>query len=274
MLLALSAASIPAAELTPPAAFTTNCLACHTIDQAVVGPSLVEIAELYPERNRASFIKWCVEPGKKREHLPQMPAMVHVAEKDLHEIFNYIREVTKGVKRVRPSGADPYALSPGKTRRPRVERTFVPDSGPASIIVALPTARKHNVIWDTDSCRLRYISEGETDNWPYLRSNGNALAKVGEVCYVEHSPIFVAGKTQFKGCHLSDEGYPTFVYTVGGTTVTETISTAGGAIVRTIKASPRLPGFSLPRDQGDKLKIAAETAGDTLIIQHRIGSGT
>lgn len=274
MLLVLPAGSIPAAELTPPAAFTTNCMVCHTIDQAVVGPSLVEIAELYPEAGRDAFIKWCVEPGKKREQMPQMPSMVHIPEKELNEIFNYIRAVTVGVKRVKAPSGDPYALSPGKTKRPRVERTFVPDAGPASIIVALPTAGKHNLIWDTDSCRLRYISVGETDSWPYLRSNGNSFAKAGEVSYVESLPIFSAETVQFKGYHLSGEGYPSFVYSVGKMVVTETISVEGDTIVRTIKASPHLPAFDLPKDQGDALKIVTESAGDTLIIKHRIISGT
>ncbi len=185
------------ADEIPPLAFTTNCQACHLVDQSLVGPSLVEIAELYPEDNLSDFVKWCIEPGKKRDQMPVMPSMVHVPESELVDIFHYIKTVTVGVQKVKRPQTDPYATQAESIRRPRVERTFVPHSGPASMIVALPTDRKHNLIWDTDQCRLRYISEGETSRWPYLRSNGNALAEIGEVCFVEEEPVFESDRVQF-----------------------------------------------------------------------------
>lgn len=256
-------------EVEAPAAFKTNCQACHELDRALVGPSLVEISELYPEQSRADFIKWCIEPGRKREMMPQMPSMVHIPENELSKIFDYIKEVSIGVKRVKSPRTDPFATHPESIRRPRVERTFLPESGPASILVALPTSKKHNLVWDTDKCRLRYISEGETSRWPYLRSNGNALAKVGEVRYREVDPLFVSGEVAFKGYRIDDNGYPTFVYTVGEATVWESISVERETVVRRISATPGLPEFRSVEGRNESLETESQMNEGVLTITHR-----
>lgn len=252
------------AEFVAPVAFTNNCQVCHTLDRAVVGPSLVEISEIYPEKNRSDFISWCIEPGKKRYQMPQMPSMAHISEGELNNIFEYIKRVTVGVKRVKVPASDPYEGQP----RPRIERTFVPNSGPASMIVALATEEKLNLIWDTDQCRLRYISEGETNNWPYLRSNGNSLAEVGTICYVEKNPVFTSSQTQYVGYELSVSGYPTFYYKVDDALVSEEITVDRESLVRTISASNGLPDFVFPKDEGGTLKIETRILDDALVITH------
>ena len=256
-------------ELVPPAAFTTNCQACHMLDQMLVGPSLVELSELYPPSNLDDFIQWCIEPGQKRDNLPQMPSMVHVPKEELKAIHAYIRQVSVGVEKVKALQTDPFALSPGSVRRPRVERTFVPESGPASVVVALPTEPKLNVIWDTDQCRLRYISRGEIDRWPYLRSNGNALADVGEIGYVEEEAIFFEKSRQYEGFQISPQGYPTFVYRVGEIRVMEKIFMEGGSIVRAIRATPTLPAHRLPESVVENWAVDSEASGRALNIIYR-----
>ncbi|MDQ8183299.1 c-type cytochrome [Pelagicoccus sp. SDUM812005] len=255
-------------ELAAPPAFQTNCQACHELDRALVGPSLVEISELYTEQSRADFIQWCLEPGRKREFMPQMPSMVHIPEKELSEIFDYIKKVSVGVKRVRTPSADPLAAHPSMVRRPRVERTFLPQTGPASVLIALPTSKKLNVVWDTDKCRLRYISQGETDRWPYLRSNGNALAKVGDIVYEEAQPLFGNEAVFFKGYEMDRNGYPVFIYEVGKTTVREAIYTEGDAVVRRFRASPRLPEYVLRNSDQGEMETKSELEGETLTITH------
>lgn len=256
------------ADEVPPAAFTTNCVACHLLDQNLVGPSLVEIAELYPDKNRDDFIKWTIEPGRKRDQLPQMPSMAHIPEEELIEIYHYIRKVTVGVRRVKLPKDDPFAIYTVNGKRPRVERTFVPHAGPASVIVSLPTEQKHNLVWDTDQCRLRYISEGETDRWPYLRSNGNALAQVGVVSYQEKTPLFKSDDVEYKGYHISEHGYPTFVYRVDDSTITEEVSLEDDKIVRTVKGTPDLPEHRIPKSQGERLEVSASISEKTLTLVH------
>ena len=119
-----------------------------------------------------------------------MPSMAHVGKEELANIHDYILKGTKGVKEVKVRKVDRYAKSPVYTKRPRLVRTFLPETGPASLIISLPTKDKHNLVWDTALCQFRYLTTGETDNWPYLKSNGNSLAKPGEVIYRSSSPIF------------------------------------------------------------------------------------
>ena len=258
-------------ELSEPLAFTVNCRACHLLDQTGVGPSLVEMAELYPRENKDRFIHWAISPGRKRDQMPQMPSMAHVPKEQLSEIYDYIKTVTVGVKRVKTSNIDSYATAPAKTKRPRIERTFVPNSGPASLILALPTEKKHNVIWDTDQCRLRYISTGEPDNYAYLRSNGNSLALVGEIIYRESQSIFTAaGDVQYKGYHISKEGYPSFVYQLGESEVTETISVdvERQSIVRSFKATPQLPDYEIPPPPDDRLTTEVTKSDKAISISY------
>jgi cytochrome c551/c552 len=62
-----SAAKKKEAQPKEPQAFTINCKACHLLEDVQVGPSLIEIAKLYPRKHKKEFLQWCVNPGKKRE---------------------------------------------------------------------------------------------------------------------------------------------------------------------------------------------------------------
>jgi len=255
-------------QIAEPAAYTTNCKACHLIDQVVVGPSLVELAELYPRKKRDEFIQWTIQPGRKRDEMPQMPSMAHIPKEQLLEIYDYIKTATVGVKRIRRPGGDPYAKAPATTQRPRVVRTFVPEASPASLIVALPTEKKHNLIWDTAHSRLRYISIGKVDNYPYLRSNGNALANIGEIIYRETEAIFTSKDIHYKGYHLSKEGYPSFIYTIGDSKITESISVKNDAIIRSFTATPKLPAYKLPSNGSEALSIVAAQAEHSITLTY------
>jgi len=132
------------AQQKAPEAFTTNCQACHLLDQEQVGPSLVAIAKLYPRKKRKDFIKWCVDPGKKRPEMAQMPSMAHIPADQLSAIHTYILSTTKNKSNRVKSKEDLYGQSPTAVARPRVTRTFLPETGPASILFALATTEKHN----------------------------------------------------------------------------------------------------------------------------------
>lgn len=234
---------VTATAAEPPQAFTTNCAACHLLDQSIVGPSLVEVAKVYKDKPD-EFLKWCVEPGKKRPKAIQMPSMAHVQAKDLTEIYNYIQTATKGVVEKKTKTGDPYADEPHTTRRPRIQRTFLPNTGPASLYVALPGEPKLNLVWDTDQCRLRYITEGEPVDWPYLQANGDSFAKTGKTLYTEaEAPLSLKSgdtKPAFQGYKINGNGLPTFLYKLGSMEITETISGSDNSIARhiVIKGNP------------------------------------
>ena len=223
----------------PPQAFKTYCAACHLPDRELVGPHFVEIQELYPASKQEAFLEWCLNPGKRRPESPQMPSMAHVPKDELIAIHKYI--LKQKINRVRAkSNKDQFPA----VERPRVVRTFLPKTGPASILVALPTESKLNFIWDTEQCRLRYLTVGEPDNYPYLRSNGNSLAVPGAMIYEEYSVLSGELDLQFNGYRIDEKGLPVFLYSVNGVSVEECFEVTETKVTRTIKVEE---GGSLPK---------------------------
>ena len=221
------------------ALFTTNCSACHMLDQMVVGPSLVEIRSLYNGKPD-DFVKWCVAPGKKRENVIEMPSMVHVGDEGLRAIYAHIMKVSDGVKAQAQKKGDPYASSPVQTARPQVQRIFMPNAGPAAIAVALDYGT--SLCWDAGSCRLRYAwTGGFIDGFPYWQGNGSSVAKlVGTVAYVEEKSPF-PGNSEAKFLGYSMKGsLPVFKYRIGSATVTEAYAPVakGKGFVRSFTVSP------------------------------------
>ena len=252
-------------KIEAPASFTMNCAACHLLNKVQVGPSLVEIAEIYPESKREAFIEWCHKPGKKRAHMPAMPAMVHIPKEDLNPIYDYIRKVTIGVDKVVAPKTDPYP----DTERPRIIRHKLPDTGVSSMAIALPTDKLHNIIWDTDKCRLRYISSGKIDSWPHVKASGASPVKVGTIIYKEETPLFTSETTQFLGYHVSKEGLPALIYTVDGKKLTETITIEDNVITRTITGASSLPEHALIQNSNSKVETKSSRKNQTLTITHR-----
>jgi cytochrome c551/c552 len=206
--------------------FTTNCSACHMLDQMVVGPSLAEIRTLY-DGKPDDFVKWSIAPQKKRPGAIDMPSMVHVGEEGLRAIYAHVMEVSKGVVAKKQEKGDPYATAPTHLARPQVQRIFMPDSSPASIAVALDDI--NSLCWDAGTSRLRYAwTGGFIDGFPYWQGNGSSLAKVlGTVKYTEQaSPFGKDAAVKFLGYKVKG-GLPVFRYKVGDKMVTEAYSSVG-----------------------------------------------
>lgn len=266
--------AIQALAVPEPTSFQINCKACHILDEQVVGPSLVEIAKIY-RQDRDKFIEWTINPGKKRPHQAVMPSMAHVPKEDLNEIYDYILKATKGVKERRTNRNDPFAATPHKLRRPRIQRTFLDKTGPASLYVALPKELNLNLIWDATLCRLRFISEGEPDDWSYWKSNGNSFSKHGQIIYTETEALLNLDPQlprQFQGYRINNDGLPTFLYSIGDIEIEETISSQGKQVTRSFQANLPL-NLEIPKVQKNrKLKTAVEKSSDRdsrqLIITH------
>ncbi len=252
-------------KVVAPTAFVANCQACHLLNQAVVGPSLVEISEIYPKVKQAEFIQWCVDPGKKRDEMPQMPSMAHIAKEELAQIHQYILDVSVGVEKIKISGKDIYADAPLHTVRPRIDRLFVADSSPISLILALDTEKNHNIIWDADQCRLRYISAGKVS----ISSTRMGLANVGKINYLETALFKGNHKPQFKGYSLDENGMATFLYSLNSVQITETIELKGQEIVRTIKTDSTLPDYQLVSQKSSAIKVKSSSSQQTLTLTYQ-----
>ncbi len=240
-ILILSAAAVSVAAAAPDGAslFTTNCSACHLLDQMVVGPSLVEIRKLY-DGKPDDFVKWAIAPKRKRPGAVEMPSQVHVGEEGLRAIYTHVMAVSKGAKEKKQEKGDPYVASPTQTARPLVQRIFMPNAGPAAIAIALDST--NSLCWDAGSCRLRYAwTGGFIDGFPYWRGNGSSVAAItGTVRYVEASSPFGDAPVNFHGYAMKD-GFPAFKYTAGGREVIESYSPIGDGdgFKRTFSIAPQ-----------------------------------
>jgi len=286
--IALLAATTLAVTAKPDGAqlFTTNCSACHLLDQMVVGPSLVEIRGLYNGKPD-DFVKWSVEPQKKRPDAIEMPSMVHVGEEGLRAIYEHVMSISKGAEEQEQQTGDPFADSPVQVKRPQVQRIFMPDSGPAAIAVALDDGL--SLCWDAGECRFRYSwNGGFIDGFPYWKGNGSRLAKIlGNIRYVEEdSPFPDSGQHKFYGYRMED-GLPIFKYSLGDRKFTEKVLPMenGGGFTRSFTVSPPPSApleLDFPSDQkvdfssdkgtwtGSKLKLSpAEAAAFTINISFK-----
>jgi azurin len=150
----------------------------------------------------------------------------------------------------RPAGPDAIgpALSFGTTF-PAVSRTFMPESGPASIAVGFEDGQSYN--FDAGEGFLRYAwSGGFVDNWPHWRGNGNAYATVhGDVFYrgsigvpLRFGDRTEAGDVEFRGYSLDENRIPEFRYSLDGAEIRERIAPRpGGGLVRTFRIESAEP---------------------------------
>lgn len=217
---------------------STYCLACHQVDRKIVGPSFVEIAGIH-RNNPQGIVDWAINPGKKRPDAIQMPSMSFLGEEKLKLIADYMLEAAQGKKEVaNDSNGDGGNQVPSleDTVRPRVQRIFMPDAGPAAIAVAMPGTLSY--CWDAGNCQLRYAWRGQfIDPWPVWKGNGNGLATVkGQILFksapdqsthLKSGEDSSLGSRKFLGYRLVD-GLPEFRYRVGSVEVTELIKPIPG----------------------------------------------
>ncbi len=123
----------------------------------------------------------------------------------------------------------------GGGRRPFVQRFFLPDSGPASIAVALPGTQ--NYCFDAGNCRLRYVWSGPfLDGSRYWRGNGKENGELGDVPWWTSTkfPLSFGDKgaekePKFLGYALHD-GVPEFQYRIGKHEVFQSVKSSGAGL--------------------------------------------
>jgi azurin len=125
----------------------------------------------------------------------------------------------------------------GGGKRPFVQRIFMPNSGPASIAVALPGTV--NYCFDAGTCRLRYAWNGPfLDGTRHWRGSGKDLGEVGDSAWWTASKSLIrfggakeddSADVKFFGYILVD-GLPEFHYRVGKQEVFELVKPAGSGL--------------------------------------------
>jgi azurin len=150
------------------------------------------------------------------------------------------------------------------TTFPAISRTFLPESGPASIAVGLESGESYN--FDAGDVYLRYAWRGGfVDNSPHWRGNGNAYAEVlGDIYYRSEVgfPLRIGGRedptVRFRGYRLVESGLPEFRYTVDGAEVRELIEGRpnGPGLIRTFEIMSTEP-VRLLTDAGAGVRFEA-----------------
>lgn len=78
--------------------FDETCAGCHGVDRTIVGPPLIEIAQIY-QGNPEGIVSWATAPGKKRPEAPQMPPFASLGRERLSAVAAYILEEGGRAKR-------------------------------------------------------------------------------------------------------------------------------------------------------------------------------
>jgi hypothetical protein len=113
---------------------------------------------------------------------------------------------------------------------PKMYRTFLPDTGPASMAVGMTD--KLSYCWDAGACRFRYLWKGGfVDMKGHWGGKGKERADiVGTIFYSEQNeaPFRIGSKThkptpEFRGYSMQDD-LPTFKYALDDVEVSERIT--------------------------------------------------
>jgi azurin len=162
----------------------------------------------------------CTYPG----HGLIMYGAMYVGKKDTMPLL------TKDLNVPEPWREQAGKLHAFEPQRPYLYRTFLRDSGPASIAVALPP--EQNYCWDAGACRLRFVWRGGfVDPMPHWTGNGDAFSEVKGRVYYRAGGAFplrlgrvetLPARVKFLGYRLV-ERYPEFHYEVDGLHVYELI---------------------------------------------------
>jgi hypothetical protein len=140
--------------------------------------------------------------------------------------------------------------------RVSVYRFFMPQAGPASIAVVLPSG--YSYCWDAGAGRFRYAWKGILG----ARPDRTVPAKVeGEIYYREEAgfplrvgpdPSVEPKQISFKGYTLDAQGIPEFELVIDGVTVRERIEIKDGRITRRFRTNGIALWFSVSPDNQER----------------------
>jgi uncharacterized cupredoxin-like copper-binding protein len=145
-------------------------------------------------------------------------------------------------------------------------RTFMRDSGPASIAVMLPGGQ--NYCWDAGACRLRYVWRGAFVNpMPHWQGNGDAFTEIRGTIYYRARAGFplrfaeakkVPADVKFLGFRVVEK-LPEFHYRVNGVDVRELIKAAHhGGIETTFTITGNKSAVYFVTDPADGVEVKSE----------------
>jgi mono/diheme cytochrome c family protein len=233
-----------------------GCVACHGLrDREPPGVRAINLTPTGERLNPEYFKALLLDPQRIQPGtiMPPLFAARKGAEKEIEAIWTFLREVDQSPWL--PPGlfqADSFELKPAEEGRPMVFRTFLVGAGMQVIAVGFPAGI--NVAFDSLEVRWALVWRGRfldaISNWedrsnPPVKPLGAPVRTLpfraplarrtaaGQPWPGEKSR---AAGSVFHGYRLSREGVPTFLYTVEGIEVEDTMRPVAGrpAVERTV----------------------------------------
>jgi len=193
----------------------------------------------------------CTYPG----HGAVMYGAIYVTNEMMPPLANdsHVPPQRRGEQTKQKEAEHPYPAT-----FPRMYRSFMPDTGPASIAVGMTNQLSY--CWDAGACRFRYLwKDGFIDLSRHWGGKGKELADiVGTIFYREENMPFRVGphkempESEYIGYVLEDH-YPTFKYRLNGVEVEErirpTLDKAGMYRQFSFKNPNDIVWYQMPRGQ-------------------------
>lgn len=86
-------------------ATSKGCMACHTVDKAVVGPAYKDVAAKYTEADLPALVEKVSKGGAGVWGQIPMPANAHVAKEDIETIVKWVLTLNEGAAAPAPASA-------------------------------------------------------------------------------------------------------------------------------------------------------------------------
>ncbi len=219
------------------------CVACHGLkERKSLGPPVIRLTHTV-ERLQPEYFKELLLNPQATQQGTMMPPMFmgrKSANKEIESIWTYLKEIEGQPLPEGLLSTEDFELKPETAGRPMIFRSFIEGSGTHAIAVGFPEGL--HVTFDPVQVRFTQMWRGRfldaMSNWQSremlpIKPLGTDLKKLPEAA---------SGKREFGGYKLDKAGVPTFLYTVDGQPVEDTLrpSKDGQSFEREIKINGKV----------------------------------
>lgn len=215
------------------------CVACHGLkDRKSLGPPVIRLTHTV-DRLQPEYFKELLLNPQATQVGTMMPPMFmgrKKADQEIESIWTYLRELDG---QPLPEGLlsnEDFELNPAKAGRTLIFRSFIEGAGSHAVGVGFPQGL--NAAFDAAQSRWAIVWKGRfldaLSNWqdramPPIKPLGTAVKTLPPT----------PGERVFQGYRLAKDGVPTFLYTLNGQPVEDTVRPTqdGKALERTVKTA-------------------------------------
>ncbi len=211
------------------------CVGCHGLkERKSLGPPVVRLTQTV-DRLQPEYFKELLLNPQATQPGTMMPPMFmgrKTAEKDIESIWTYLKELEG---QPLPDGLisnEDFELKPASVGRPIIFRSFIEGAGSHAIGVGFPEGV--HAAFDSSQVRWALIWKGKfldaMSNWQSREML--PIKPLGTDVKELPAPT---GQREFRGYRLGHDGVPTFLYSLDGQMVEDTLRPANGGLEHSLK---------------------------------------